>query len=149
MPSKQIRDVLATVRQFHHQLREYYENLTEDAHDERGKFLLDYLGRREKRMDRTLASYRNDIDRGTLDTWVQFASVEVFRSALLENPITPDMPVDEVVQRALQFDQMLIDLFRDMAEATSAAHVRELFTDLLQMEEESEHQLAKISLELR
>ncbi len=111
MPSKQIRDILEHVREFHRSLHDFYEECSEETEDERVKALLDYIGRHEGNFNEALARYEETAARGVLDTWLQFAPDETLNQALKKVEFTPGVSPDEVIQVALDPNsQMIIDV---------------------------------------
>jgi rubrerythrin len=143
MPSKQIRDILDYVRKFHCCLHDFYEACGEETEDERVKALLDYMGRHEGNFNKALARYEETAAQGVLDTWLQFAPDETLNQAFKKVELTPGMSPDEVIQVALDLDKTLLTLYEELAQSTSAPHVKELFMNLLQMEEGKDHQYAR------
>lgn len=132
--------MLEYAKSFHLRLRDYYEELSEDARDERLALLLEYMSRHEKNMSAALADYQPQAAKGILNTWLQFVPEEPIQQALAENEVRSDMSVGQVVQRALKVDQGLIDLYGELADTTAVPRVQELFTSLLEQERRKQEQ---------
>ena len=62
--------------------------------------------------------------------------------------IKPEMTVDDVVAAAMHVDDCLIKFYREMATKSSNSKVREVFENLLVMEEHEQIELSKQTLEL-
>ena len=69
-------------------------------------------------------------------------------SHITEFKIKPDMDVDDVITAAMHFDACLIRFYREMAVRAPSAGVKEVFENLLVMEEHEQLELSKTMLEL-
>nr|MBS0019122.1 hypothetical protein [Gammaproteobacteria bacterium] len=142
------RDVLDHARSFHHQVGALYQRLENQAEKERVQMLLDYLGRHERHLEKSLADYEEEASKRIMDTWFQYTLEEDPSDLLSEVQIKGDMSVDDVVRLALRLDDYLIDLYKNMAENTDIPEVKEMFTNLLELEQQEEHQIARNALRL-
>ena len=59
------------------------------------------------------------------------------------------MSVDNIITIALQLDDCLLNLYKDIKENTISDAVREFFTNLLEMEKQEEIELIRNALELK
>ena len=142
------RDVLDHARSFHQQVSELYQRLEDRAEKERVQMLLDYLRRHEKHLEQSLSDYEKEASKRILDTWFQYTLEEDPSDLLSEVEVREDMAVDDVVRLALRLDDYLIDLYRNMADNADIPEVKEVFTNLLELEQQDEHQLARNALRL-
>jgi rubrerythrin len=142
------RDVLDHARAFHHQVSDLYQRLEDRVEKERVQMLLDYLRRHEKHLEQSLADYEEEASKRILETWFQYTLEEDPSELLSELEVKGDMPVDDVVRLALRLDDYLIALYRNMADHTDIPDVKEVFTNLLELEQEDEHQIARNALRL-
>lgn len=62
--------------------------------------------------------------------------------------LAPEMTLDDVVHVTLRLDDYLIDLFRSMAENVNVPEVRDVFKNLLEMEEQERRQKSRNALDL-
>ena len=147
MSSKRVRDILSRVREFHHRLAKLYQGLSKDQQDEKGRLLLQYMGRHEAEFERCLARYEREAVEGILDSWVRFADDDSLNLVLCEVPLRADMTPEELIECALKFDDALLALYRHLADSTTAPRVQELFATLAEMEENKEHRYARSLLE--
>jgi rubrerythrin len=148
MSYKQVHEVLERVKLFYQQLSDYYEDLSDDLpEDDQVHRLLEYMGRHEKAFNRTLAKYERDAAEGVLNTWLQYAPDERTWRALQHAEIRPDMSLDEVMEQALDVDQDLRDMYRQLADESSVPRVQELFQSLLEMQESKDAQYARTLLD--
>ncbi len=145
----QTRDVLEHVRNYHKLLSEFYQHLEDKAEKQRVKLLLDYLSRHEKHFDECLAVYNENASKMVMNTWYQYTP-QIDPSELLEEvALTPEMSVDDVIRVALRLDNYLIDLYQMMAENAEIPEVREVFMNLLGMEQQEKREQAKNALSIK
>lgn len=148
MPFNQTRDVLNQARRFHQKLSEFYEGLKDSAGQERTRALLGYMSRHEKYLDECLAAFQKDVSRNVLDSYYQYGSDATRLSEITEFRIKPEMDVDDVVTAAMHFDACLIRFYSEMVSRAPTTQVREVFENLLVMEEHEQLELSKTMLEL-
>lgn len=143
------KDVLDHVRSFHKRLADYYARIERRVDKERLRLLLDYLSRHERRLADTLWRIEEGASRGVLDTWFQFTPDTARLGAIKSATLSPDMSCDEVVAISLELDDKVIQLYRDVASSAQCPEVRELFENLLKLEESEEHEVTRNALFLR
>jgi hypothetical protein len=146
MAAVQIRDIFDQIRRYHHQLAQYYRRAGQSSNDEKHKFLLDYMGRHEDRIEEALSDYGVSAGKSVLDTWIQFVPQTSLQAVFDQATISPQMTPDDVVAQALALDRKLIDYYKLLTDSTSAYEVRELFMNLIANEDAKDHQYAKCLL---
>ena len=146
MAFDQTKDVLEHAREFHQKLSVFYENLKRSAGKERTRALLDYMSRHEKYIDDCLAQYEEQVSDNVLDTYFKYGSESTKMTAISDFEIKPDMDVDDVVEAAMHFDACLISFYREMAQRSLSEKVREVFENLLVMEQHEQVELSKMTL---
>ena len=142
------QDVLDHVRAFHDDLGKRYEQLSSESQQERIKMLLNYLGRHERHLEECLADYEETASRGILETWFKFVPQEARLLKLDDMKLTPDMSVDDIVDVALRMDNCVVELYRELADISVSQQVKDVFTNLLTMEEEQKHKMIRNTLML-
>lgn len=147
MAWKQVRDVLKHVRDFYHQLHEFYEGLADHTHDERLALLVKYMGRHEENIHRALDQYEKQAAEAILNTWLQYVPDESLEAALKDLEVHPEMTVEDVIECSMQLDRALIDLYSGLGSEVNAPRVQEMFTSLLEMEQAKENQYSRDILE--
>ncbi len=148
MPYNQTKDVLDQARKFHRRLSAFYEDLKENVSVERTRALLDYMSRHETYLDQCLQEFKDQVSDNILDTYMQYGS-NASAQCLIDNfEIKPEMTVDDVFAAAMHFDACLIKFYREMASKTTNEKVREIFENLLVMEQHEQIELSKQTLEL-
>lgn len=149
MPFNQTKEVLNQARKFHQKLSEFYEGLKDSASKERTQALLGYMSRHEQYLDECLAEFQRDVSKNVLDSYFQYGSDATKLSEITEFKIKEDMDIEDVVAAAMHFDACLIKFYRAMADHSNSSKVREVFENLLVMEEHEQLELSKTLLELR
>jgi len=148
MPFESTRDVLERARTFHRKLAEYYEQLGAVQGKDKVRMLLDYMGRHERRLEEAIANYEEDASRGVLNTWFKYTPEQATYRCFEDIEVKPDMTVEEVIKTALRMDNCLVELYRGMAERSVSEEVRQLFDDLLRLEQSEELAMVRSALEI-
>ena len=148
MAFKQTKEVLEQARKFHHRLSEFYEDLEEYTSKEHTKALLSYMSRHETYLEESLAEFENGVSRNVLDSYFQYGSEATRLTQISEFEIKPEMDVTDVMTTAIHFDACLIKFYREMTNHSTSGKVREVFENLLVMEEHEQLELSKTLLEL-
>jgi hypothetical protein len=133
---EQVKDVLDYGKLVHADLCKLYESLNVESQQERVKMLLDYLSRHERHLEETLSRFEAGSHQDVLDTWLQYApSINVLK--LIGNQtIRPDMSVDEVVKLAVEFDDALVEFYREAADECGLPRINEVFLNLIELEKQ-------------
>ena len=140
--------MLKHARKFHHKLSEFYEDLKDSTDKERTRALLDYLSRHEQYLEDCLEEFQQDVSRNVLDSYFQYGSDASKLSGISDFEIKEEMSVEDVVAAAMHFDACLIRFYREIAQKARSDKVREVFENLLVMEEHEQIELSKTTLEL-
>jgi len=135
---KQTRDIIELAQWFHERLSEFYHRLSDTAERKRVKFLLDYLSRHEKHLQRSLQSYEAHASEKMLNTWFQYVPDTLTFERLQALQVQTDMSVQDVVDIVMQLDEALVDFYRELADNAESAKLREVFESLLEMEKHEE-----------
>ncbi len=143
------RDIVDLARQFHGQVADLYERLSCQAEKTRVKLLLDYMCRHERHLEACLSQFETGVSERLLETWFQFMPGEVPAHVLSQVDLKPDMSVDDVVNVAMQLDDCLIRIYRQASEECDSRELSDIFTNLLQMEEQEEIRLARDSIDVK
>ena len=148
MAFEQTRDVLDHARKFHRTLSAFYEELRDSAGKERTRALLDYMSRHEKYLGESLAEFEEEVSEGILDTYFKYGSEASPIREITDFEIKPDMDVEHVLEAAMHFDACLIKYYREMAGYSVSQKVKEVFENLLVMEQHEQVELSKQALGL-
>lgn len=143
MRFEQTKDILEHARTFHKYIAEYYRQLKEKSNKERLKMFLDYFEEHERHLEETIADYEESLNEKLLKTWFKMSPCEdVFNKlqALLKKG---EDSVDELIKHALQVDDCMINMYKTLAERAEVPKVKELFTDLIQLEENEKRKMVR------
>lgn len=145
------KDVLDHAREFHFQLSEFYRVLSNKSEKLRVKMLLDYMSQHEKYLEETLGRYEEEMAKKILNTWFQYPPPKGILNTCREISIEEkeEYTVDDVIEMAVKLDQCLIDLYNEMIKNTETEEMREVFTNLLEMEKRQELQFVRDAQELK
>ena len=143
-----LADVLEVVKTFHKALAEQFSELEQLTTSERAQLMLDYLNRHERHLSQATAQYGKDADSGLLHTWLQFAP-ESHPQDLVAKIRAVDMnDVDSIVAVALEVDDYLIQLYRDLLADSETDELKEGFESLIRLEDNERHTLARAAFRL-
>jgi len=148
MQFKTVKDVVDHSRLLHKQISEHYHKLSEETSQARVSMLLEYLKRHEDHLEQTLCKFEQDKSQKVLESWFQYAPDQDIKDVLSGLNINEDMSTDDVVEMALKLDDYFIDLYQDMVNSSTSTPVKEVFQNLLDMEEHEKIQLAKTALQI-
>ncbi|OQY25087.1 MAG: hypothetical protein B6I37_02280 [Desulfobacteraceae bacterium 4572_35.2] len=146
MPYGQAKEILDYARNFHCQVSDFYQQLADKAQSARVKLLLDYLIRHEKHLAKALEDFEQSVSSQALNTWYQYSQEQRTFAPLDAIKYSPTMTVDDVLKIGQTIDNCLIASYKGVAETASTAEVREIFENLLQMEEQEKHVKARMAL---
>lgn len=145
---KTIRDVVEFSQQLHTKLAHQYAELEQLATSERARLMLDYLQRHERHLTETLAQYEADAAKGIMETWMQYVP-ECHVNELLEKVRDVSLnDVDDIVATALEVDDCLIKIYEDMAGNNDLDELKVVAQNLMQLESNEMHQVARSALRL-
>lgn len=145
---EQVKDVLDHGRQLHADLRGFYESLNEKEQQARVRMLLDYLSRHELHLEETVARFEGESKKQVLDTWMQYApSIDVNKLINVKSLAAHgDMSVDEVVRLAIEFDDAMVELYREAADEADISRVKDVFRNLVELESHEKLKMVRDTL---
>lgn len=143
-----VRDIIDHSKRLHHDLGEFYRSLEDKVQSDRVKMLLNYLARHEEHIEESLKKYTLDANQNLWDEWFQFGPDEKLTDLVSELKFAATHNLDEVVKMALAVDDYFIDLYKKLSINASSEKVRELFVNLVEMEELEKTRTVRSALEL-
>lgn len=144
----QVRDMLDRVREFHGQLAAYFHQLSESSDRQRVKLLLDHMSNHEEQLQASLGAYEDDASEQVMNTWVDCKYCNEVLATCEQMPIAPETSVDNVVKATLDIDSCLIRFYREVADKVESGKVRDVFRNLVEMEEGELRKLALSALQV-
>ncbi|MBZ2189636.1 hypothetical protein K8B33_11045 [Alcanivorax sp. JB21] len=149
MRFRRIKDVLEWTRRFHNTLANDYDGLARGQEQERVGMLLQYLAEHERALSEALQHYEEDAGAEVLNTWYDQAP---------EIALPPDLDsLSETLERvdtqsvlalALDFHDVLIDMYETFAAKAPTPGVQRLFDSLSSQETREKLRTARDALRL-
>jgi hypothetical protein len=131
---EQVKDVLEYGQKTHADLQSFYRSINDEKQQTRVQMLLDYLSQHEQHLEEALADFEGEAKKQILETWLQYKPSINIEKLIGDQSIQPNMPMDEVTKIAIDFDNALIELYRESAAAIDVPQVKQVFENLLEME---------------
>ncbi len=146
MSFKTVRDVLQLSQEIHRSAANLYEQLREQTQRDRVDMLLKFLSRHEEELAQTLLKVQSSVSERILGEWHQTELTSV--ASILDGckECHPDISVQELVNMALKVDDSLISLYKHMASDASTDEARQLFNNLVVLEENEKMKTARAAL---
>ena len=143
----QVKNMLEQVRDFHGQLVQYYDRLSKEAEQQRVKMLLDHMSKHEQDLQDGLRAYEETATENVMDTYVDCEYCNEILATCRQTPIAPETSVEGVIRVAMDVDNCLLRFFREVAEHAETERVRDVFKNLVEMEESELRKLATNALQ--
>ncbi|MEE8057762.1 MAG: hypothetical protein V3T17_08010 [Pseudomonadales bacterium] len=137
------QDVLNNARELHHRAGELYRQMRDDSKDDRARMLLNFMSEHEQRMETSLARYEQHAPQSVLQTWMQYTLEEPPELFIQRLGITAEMTIDDITALGQKVDNYLVDLFEEVTETAATNELKEVFQNLVAMEEEEKHSLTR------
>jgi rubrerythrin len=140
--------MLDEVREFHGQLSDYYHELSDSADQQRVKLLLDHMSDHERHLQESLGAYEEDASKQLMDTWVDCKYCDEVLATCQRTPIAQETSVDGVIRATMDIDGCLIRFYREVAEKVNSQTIRDVFRNLIDLEEGELRRLALSALQI-
>ena len=138
---KPVKDFLDYGRELHRDIQAFYDTLNEHIDKERIKMLLSYLSRHEQNMEESLHRFEQVTRKEILAVWLEHVPRLNIQNIIDQCEVKEGMSLDDVVDMALKFDAAMLKLYLDVAEHTHDARVKEVFNNIVAMEESEEQKM--------
>jgi len=142
------RDMLHHARDVHALIAKHFHELADKTDNPRVKMLLDYVEEHEKHLENTLNRYEADAPTNILNAWFQFSPCERKMDQLKSLFTDKNVSTDEVIDQVLTLDECIMDMYRKIATEAEAEDVRDMFKNILQMEENEQRKVVKNAMRL-
>lgn len=130
-----VKDVLDYSQELHEHARNLYQQLRDQTQRERVDMMLQLLAEHEDTLAQSMKNMQDHASDRVLQEWHQFEPGSVAEALDGCKECHPDMSVDDLVKMALKIDDYLISLYRQMASEATSSDSRQLFENLVQLEE--------------
>lgn len=149
MRFKQTRDILRSAQVYHAEVACRYKGFSKQVSSERTKLFLDYIADHEQRLAEVLTMYEGDLPQKLSEVWLECDS-EIVPDGLasLEGELS-QLSLDDFLVRYLQFDDYLIDVYKELKDRATLDSVKEIFNGLIELENHSEMAAVRDTIRLR
>lgn len=145
----QVRDLLEQAARFHGDLAAFYHRLAGEAGQQRVKLLLDYMSTHEANLKASLDTFDEEASEGVLNTWIDRDYCDRIVHACENMPEPPALEVEDVIHLAMTVDESLTRFYEELEQKTDVDSVREVFRNLVSMEQAELRRLAVNALTAR
>lgn len=129
------KDILNHISHFHDILSEYYHQISTETDSKRLKLLLDYLSDRETKIKNIINQYSDVASHKILDNWFQYSLCSDKMIELKRIMDSKILEVEKIVDLVVQFDDCFINMLKEIANNADNEATRELFINLIELEE--------------
>lgn len=140
---KQAHEVLKDAQQFHLDMAGIYQQLLDNAEDNRTQLLLKHLYEHELRMANNLKNYGAIAEQQVMKTWLQYTHEESAKE-LVKNLYLSDKPsIEEINKLGQEVDSYFSDLYHGVYESIESEEVKKVFENLKQIQDKERVTLSK------
>jgi uncharacterized protein (DUF305 family) len=133
----QISDLLDWIDAYHQALAEQYSALASAGTKERAALLLTYLSDHQKLLAESIARYETDAADSLMASWSeQCPDLNLPESVLQLHNTLAGKDTEEIIKQVIEFHDILIDMYKSLAEKATNPSIRMLFENLMQMEKQ-------------
>jgi len=136
--------VLRRASDFECLLMDYYLSLAEQTHREGVRLLTDYMARHRRRLQEALSRFPGDTYKRISVLPIRYEPVSSECDRFAGRTLDPDATAEDVLDVAIELDECLISIYKQVVQQEIDPDVKELFDSLVRMEERDEIQLKKI-----
>jgi len=141
-----ISEILTHVEDFERMLSAYYAGLSEQTGQAAVCLVTDYISRHRRRTTEALSKLPPEQLKHIRDVRLRYRPDLPGRKCFDEIRISPDADVEEVCRAAVAFNQCLIRTYRQIIRQPIDKQIRELFENLIRLEEKDELTMKKIQV---
>jgi hypothetical protein len=135
VPFQRVADILDRIRGLHREFQHHYAQNSRWQSDERLALLLENMARQEGDLASSLASFDAEAQSAVRETWLQYVPLEQVTRVLDDIEPDPQADIESVIADATALDAALVDAYRILASSNAPPRVRELFANLVEMEQ--------------
>ena len=139
-----VDDVLRTAEGFEERLVGYYKALCDSSTREGVRLLAGYMGRHRRRLSVALERLSANERERVCACPIRYEPVAPEVSCFKDRELAPDATAHEVLDVAIEIDECLVELYRQVLQQDLEQEVRDLFESLVRSEERDEVALKKI-----
>lgn len=141
-----VKDIIDYSRSLHEHASNLYEQLRDETQRERVDMMLHLLAQHESTLAEALAQVEDGLADNVLQEWHQFEPGSISEALADCHEMHPDISVDELVRVALKIDDYMVGLYRQMLSEATSDESRQLFQNLVQLEEREKMRTVRTAL---
>lgn len=127
---KQAHEILKNAQTFHLDMAGTYQQLIDNAQDNRTQLLLTHLHEHELRLANNLKNYGAVAEQKVMQTWLQYTHEET-ASDLIKNLYLSNTPsIEEINHLGQEVDRYFSELYHSVSGSIESAEVKEVFENL-------------------
>lgn len=144
-----ISELLDWVGAFHQALATEYKVLADETDKERVAMLLKYLSEHQQKLAEATEKYEEDATANLLTTWSdQCPDMGLPESVSQLHSALSGKETGEIIIKVIEFHDMLIEMYKALADKTSNDSVKTLFEHLATLEKQEEMRTVRDALRL-
>ena len=131
----QVSELIDWIDTFHRALAEQYSTLADEAVKERAALLLNYLSDHQRLLAESMEKYEAEAADSLLTTWSdECPDLDLPESITQLHDALSDKNTQEIIKHVIEFHDILIDMYKALAEKATNSSVKDLFENLAEME---------------
>jgi len=139
---EQVKDVLDYGKFLHAEMKALAERIEDQEQSARIRLLLDYLKRHEDELAASLEKFERETQAHILNLWLPYPPDPKIEKKLRAIKIHPHMTVEEIAKIVLDFEDALIELYKESLNEIDDVHVQEILQNLVQLEDAEKRRFA-------
>lgn len=146
MQIEQIKDILDWTVSYHQQMGQCYEQCVNQSESTRIKMLLDYLASHEQQLANAISKYEAIADPRDLGTWcVEYVNKNPMLAHTLCEANLNELDIHQIVAKTIDMHDQLIDLYVHLAARAPTERTKELFDNLVLLEQKETMRMVRDS----
>ena len=141
-----IGDILKYSADLHVHAKRLYDQLRDETQRERVDMMLKLLIEHETHLHGYVSDLQESAGKKVLSEWHQFEPTQLEEVTSHCKELHQDMSVEDLVNVALKVDDFMIGFYKQIASETTSKEAREVFTNLIALEENEKMQIVRASL---
>ncbi len=139
---EQVKDVIDYGRFIHAEIKAMAERIEEQEHNAHLILLLDYLKRHEDELAASLDKFEEGTRKNILDLWLPYPLDPTIEKKLRGFEIRPDMSLEEITKLVMEFEDALIELYKEALNEIDDPQVQEVMQNLVALEDTEKRRFA-------
>lgn len=139
---EQVRDVIDYGKFLHSEMKALAQRIEDQEQNAHLKLLLDYLKRHEDELAASLEQFEGETRKSILDIWLPYPPDAKVEKKLQAIKIHPDMSIEEITRVVMEFEDALIELYKEALNEIDDPGVQEVLKNLVALEDGEKHRFS-------